>query len=345
MFFFGTGRPFTMEDESWSKGIFPPYPSTIYGYLRSTYLENKMTDLLKVRKGGDNDPTNGFTIHKFALTKTQDAETEILYPIPFCFVLDEDKKLEQMALIENDQNNNNPHSHLLSVPTEGKKETLGSDYYFTKEQLEKFLKGEEVAGKPIKITDYLTEEHRIGIAKSLTTNTTQDGKLYRLAFNHLSDNKLNKDGSTQIDFVMRITADNIPKQHIRTLGGEGKKAILQEKEDVAFIEQSEEVSKNYFLYFATPVIIENIEELTKFCSIKTIANNGYEQIGGWDMANKKPKESRSVFPAGTVVFVDFNNTKSLENFIKQYPNNKIGQDTKQGFGEYYIGTYNQELIK
>lgn len=346
MFFFGTGRPFTMEEESWSKGIFPPYPATLYGYLKSVYLEGNMSALTDVRNGGENDPTKDFNIHKFALTKTENNITEILYPIPYCFVLykkdeDKDKELLQLVLTKNDCLNNNPNSHVLVVPKDGKVETLGSDYYFTKEQMTQFLNGEAVTGMPIKITVYLTKEQRIGIAKNLATNTTQEGKLYRIEFNHLSVDKFTKDKSAQIDFVIEANAA-IPDKHLRSLGGEGKKAILQKQKDdtIKFLDKSEyeAIKTNHFLYFATPVILNDLEDLTKYCTIKTIAIRGYEQIGGWDMAKRKPKESRSVFPAGTVVFIDFKDEQCFNEFKEKYPN-KIGQDTQQGFGEYYIGTY------
>lgn len=344
MFFFGTGRPFTKEDESWSKGIFPPYPSTIYGFLRSTYLEHNMKDLKEVQNGGKDDPTKDYVINKFALQLTTDTKSEILYPAPFCFVLNDKDELEQMVLEKNLGLSNNTESHILTTQSDGKKETLGSNYYFTKEQVQQFLNGKEVEGKPIKITNYLTEEARIGIAKNLHTNTTEEGHLYRLAFNHLSTSTFTKPQNSTLDFVLQINGFNNINKHIRTLGGEGKKAILTEETSTSLGLQDTKDAEQVFLYFATPVIVD-LTELSNNCNIQTIANNGYLQIGGWDMANRKPKASRTVFPAGTVVFISFDSGKTIEKFKKQYPNNKIGQDSKQGFGEYYIGTFKSTNIK
>ncbi|MEN3047138.1 MAG: type III-B CRISPR module-associated Cmr3 family protein, partial [Candidatus Hydrothermales bacterium] len=43
--FFRTGRPFTMGSENWSDVIFPPYPSTIYGALRTFLLFHREGNL------------------------------------------------------------------------------------------------------------------------------------------------------------------------------------------------------------------------------------------------------------------------------------------------------------
>ena len=42
--FFGTGRPFTMGNDSWATAIFPPMPNTLYGMLRALYFKSNMND-------------------------------------------------------------------------------------------------------------------------------------------------------------------------------------------------------------------------------------------------------------------------------------------------------------
>jgi len=41
-FFFRDGKPFTMGDDSWADGIFPPSPSVIYGALRTAWISEKL---------------------------------------------------------------------------------------------------------------------------------------------------------------------------------------------------------------------------------------------------------------------------------------------------------------
>ena len=38
--FFRDGKPFTMGEETWADGVFPPYPSVLYGALRTWYIAN-----------------------------------------------------------------------------------------------------------------------------------------------------------------------------------------------------------------------------------------------------------------------------------------------------------------
>lgn len=37
--FFRDGKPFSMGDDVWANGVFPPYPSTLYGALRASYFK------------------------------------------------------------------------------------------------------------------------------------------------------------------------------------------------------------------------------------------------------------------------------------------------------------------
>jgi CRISPR type III-B/RAMP module-associated protein Cmr3 len=39
--FFRDGRPFSMGTETWATSIFPPYPSTVYGAIRSWLIFEK----------------------------------------------------------------------------------------------------------------------------------------------------------------------------------------------------------------------------------------------------------------------------------------------------------------
>ena len=58
--FFRDGKPFTMGEDSWASGIVPPYPSVIYGALRSAYFSNHITELKKATKW--DDPTMNLKI-------------------------------------------------------------------------------------------------------------------------------------------------------------------------------------------------------------------------------------------------------------------------------------------
>ncbi|MGC8977694.1 MAG: type III-B CRISPR module-associated Cmr3 family protein, partial [Candidatus Ratteibacteria bacterium] len=48
--FFRDGRPFSMGAETWANPVFPPYPSTVYGAIR-TWLIFEWGNLEKFKKG------------------------------------------------------------------------------------------------------------------------------------------------------------------------------------------------------------------------------------------------------------------------------------------------------
>ena len=54
--FFKDGKPFSMGDETWADGIFPPPPSVIYGALRSIYFSEHPEKLQKVYSKEVQDP-------------------------------------------------------------------------------------------------------------------------------------------------------------------------------------------------------------------------------------------------------------------------------------------------
>lgn len=333
MLFFGTGRPFTMEDESWTKGIFPPNPSTVYGYLRSTYFENNMSDLSKANT--NDDPTKHFVIETFNLSLLEkEKKKQIqLFPIPFGHILNENKKIEELELKENEVISNNPFTYYLYATTDGKAETLDNTYYITKKELENYLNGKPIKSV-CKITKYLVEEQRIGIATNNKTGKTEEGKLYRIAFNHLNTVDLINNTETVLSFNVKVTAKDLTSAKLRTLGGEGKKAFLQETE---FDEVSTVTKQNInaLLYFTTPAILET-SFFNDFGTIQCIANDKPQYIGGWDMAKKQPKPMQKAYPAGTVFFVQFTDEGKIKEFQTQF-NNKIGELTKEGFGQFFLG--------
>ncbi len=57
---FRDGKPFSMGENTWPDTVFPPYPSVIYGALRSTYFANHINELGKANR--EDDPTKKLRI-------------------------------------------------------------------------------------------------------------------------------------------------------------------------------------------------------------------------------------------------------------------------------------------
>jgi len=344
MLFFGAGRPFTMEDESWTRGVFPPNPSTIYGYLRSSFFERNMKELQKATN--NDDPTINFNIHHFCLSliETKDRKTiqTQYYPIPYGHLLVNDSEIKPLKLKEH-KNPKNNFTHILISKEKGKIETLDNTYYVSKENLELFLNGKDINTDKgfTKITDSLTPEERIGIAKDLRLGKTAEGKLYRIEFNHLSTINFSKKTQQEIQFLLKIEANVPDSNYMRNLGGEGKKAFIN---SASLDEVTEPSLQNVeaILYFTTPAIFK-LSKIETYATIQTVANDNPEYIGGWDMVKRKPKPMRKAYPAGTVFYLKFKNKNSIKEFKQKFNNNKIGEKTKEGFGQFFLG--NQKKIK
>ena len=58
--FFRDGKPFSMGEEVWADGVFPPSPSVIYGALRSAYFANNSNELDRANES--DDPTSNLEI-------------------------------------------------------------------------------------------------------------------------------------------------------------------------------------------------------------------------------------------------------------------------------------------
>ena len=91
--FFRDGKPFTMGHDVWASGIFPPFPSVIYGVLRSAYISyygslGKFYQGGMKEKIGTPDAKGPFEIRGIFLKKKQDA----LFPLPLDLVVNKEKK-------------------------------------------------------------------------------------------------------------------------------------------------------------------------------------------------------------------------------------------------------------
>ena len=50
--FFRDGKPFNKGEENWADAIFPPFPATIYGALRTAYFNEHIEIFEKLKSEG-----------------------------------------------------------------------------------------------------------------------------------------------------------------------------------------------------------------------------------------------------------------------------------------------------
>jgi CRISPR-associated protein Cmr3 len=91
--FFRDGKPFSWGEETWAEGIFPPYPSTLYGALRTLWFAANIKELKKAK--APDDPTKNIKINGIFIKRHR-----ILYfPIPMDFVKKKKNKENKIFLL------------------------------------------------------------------------------------------------------------------------------------------------------------------------------------------------------------------------------------------------------
>jgi CRISPR-associated protein Cmr3 len=79
--------------------------------------------------------------------------------------------------------------------------------------------------------------------------------------------------------------------------------------------------------------------------VKAIASKRYQTVSGWDFEHNRPKPTRRLIPAGSMLFVEIG--ISAEQFIQNTWFHCIGDDTqakKDGFGLCILGTWDGKAL-
>lgn len=333
--FFKDGKPFSMGDETWADGIFPPPPSVIYGALRTAFFGENISELSKANE--DNDPT--LNLHLLNLCYSIGGTK--YYPSPRDLVLEgKDKKLHLLSLSSKKLVSNYlMDSHFT---TGIKNVESADDYLISNTNLIEYLNGKAGFGG-VPINEIVTSEPKIGIGRDRSTRTASEGKLYRVGMRRLESSKREK-LSLEVEFDGFTLSDS----GCLKLGAEGKVSHYSNSEDAngigfPFVEAQE--VKKFKIYLLTPAFFENGSEpdlkkepWSKLSGIKLIsaANGKPISIGGFDMKKRIPKEMMKAVPAGSVYY--FESADDASGFIKEIHGKSISEyRDKEGFGICYVG--------
>ncbi len=343
--FFKDGKPFSMGDDSWADGVFPPAPSVIYGALRTWILGNNQE----------------VTIDNVVL-ETSDLELYDLYyllngamalPLPMDF--GEKKGKTQQELYEEKKANITKverfslkkRASITSIPFR----TLvynENDYileqpknsFITIADFIQYLKNEIKAKQAIEAQTINNEtEPKIGIKRNNETLNSDDGNLYRVGMNRL----------TNLKFIVRAGSKHLNTgfEKFIKLGGEGKIVVVDEylktKQGAKELKIKTDIkSKHLLVYLATPAIFtDDLPDLKKYLGVENyslVASSvgKYLNIGGFDMKERKPKIMYKAVPAGSVFFYELQN----EIEIDELQGKKISDVlNNEGFGIAYFGTF------
>jgi len=371
--FFRDSKPFGKGSEHFTKSIFPPYPQTLYGALRTKALETLGCDYEQFKNGNfvfrnqdslnkidlDNIKKEIGTVEKpgdfilkgpFLLSKNTDIYIKL--PADVKNIGDDlVKKYEFMQPfnwsnfgVETDfELNNYPHI-ITKEPLED------AEGYIPLQKFTNYLLGKDIEdGDVKKASDVYDFEIRTGIGIDPQKNTTEEGLLYAMGFV-----RLHKDFSLCAE-IENLSA--LPNSGIIKLGGANRICEYEELPDNPFhfykaekenIKSIVKEAKKFKLVFLTPALFNNGWISDKFNNYELQEGNvrirlltgvigRAENISGWDLARNKPKPFKKLVPAGSVYYFELLQGDVGELFKKFNFVNFSDENPNSGFGLSIIG--------
>jgi len=340
--FFRDGKPFSIGEESWAEGMFPPLPSVLYGALRTAYFATHLSDFHKAGDP-DNDPTLSLQINHVYLK----SQVNSFFPMPLDCLKEERKHKTYYHLLEPQLANGivsgTRTPFMLTVPGgnghERAKMESAEGMLLDRMQILSYLDHETVV-RACNLNDYVCTEPKVGIGRDPSTATASDtGKLYRVNMRRPATM------TSSLFLAVEFTGLDLEEPRLLKIGGEGKSVSCSRHHSITIPSpQSRDEDPQFFkLYLATPAIfdhgwypnLENIEILTG-------AVGRPVPVGGFAMRSKDkdgrfkpfPKPLRYAAPAGSVYYCRGNMRDAIE---KYHGRSVSDQRAYEGFGIAYIG--------
>lgn len=303
--FFKDGKPFSMSEETWADGIFPPSPSVFYGALRTAYFSQHPEEIAKANT--ESDPTKGLEIKSIYFG----AAGQYMLPLPFdCAGLmnSDGKEFLRLKLQKKAPGvtASNSGDYYLSASQEVKK---AEDGLISMSEMKRLLNNSE-RGQYSSISEFITIEPKIGIGLDRRSGTVSHGKLYRVGQRRLSPiRKKGQNSDFPFEFIIDFEGIKLPESGVFKLGGEGKLVSYEISDHNFDIPECQETGL-YRIYLLTPAIFTegwrpdfNSSLLSPYkFELLTHAMGKPLNLGGFDMKKRVPKKMYKAVPAGTVYF-------------------------------------------
>ena len=347
--FFRDGKPFDMGDETWADGVFPPYPSVLYGALRTWYIANHPDGISQ--RIIDNSADIVITGLHYRLS------AGLHLPLPLDLVEPKYKNSEQrnreereelyqvvkLELRQDNSLNNHPLPSLLVPKDQLEVETI-EDGLISENEFKQYLEGALTETGIRRLKHAAQTEPKVGIGRADSTNTAQEGKLYRVGMRR----------ATNFEMIVEVTLPTDRSQYAATfikLGGEGKIAAIEEKGRMDSLKIDQDTIAlqpgRFKLYLSSPAIFKNgwipdLESLGVKAELIAAVLGKTVHIGGFDMAARKgkgyPKPMLKAVPAGSVYY--YESDESVAHILEKLQGKSISDFLdKQGFGIAYVGNY------
>lgn len=344
--YFGSGRPFTMGEESWATAKFPPSPSTVYGMLRSVFFKHNL-DKFKMDFKGENDPSLELRITFLGLETESRNERNLIFPLPEDYVLcDKAGSIEPKVMVDIDEKiiSCYPESLSKKLTSEQSKPLSTKGIYIVENQFQEYLKGNTI-DRSINLKEYTIDEVKIGINRKKSTRITEN--LYRIPLLRMQNKDINGN-LLSINMLVSYQGIEMVEKNINRFGGEGKVVQLTKTNfSNNFFKPSGTTAK---MFLATPAIFNEGSLPTALFStfkikILTASIPNAVSIGGWDIALKRPKPMLKAVPAGSVYSLEEEETGKLDEFVNRFHGKCLSVGVpdgidKEGYGLVYFAKIN-----
>jgi CRISPR-associated protein Cmr3 len=316
----------------------------------------------------------------FLARQKPDKRYEFLFPAPLD--LFEKQQLNPLDKLPSGVLFNPPAGSTRSPTLLWSRESLGSelkDVFLGSQGLKRYLMS-EMPHKEDLDKEFLLRELRVGIALEPGRRTVKEGMFYMPEMLRLDDNPQHGRAGFILEVMNLEQLKNYTLQDgLLQLGGEGRAAryeIIENSDPLAEMEKEElrnilkeqiERTKRFKLYVASPAIFQNgwlpdfidqtnLEGDVAGVHVRLIsaAVGKSLPIGGWDLANNRPKTMYKAVPPGSVYFFEllegdvqdaFNAFHFKCRLQQEAKDVKLKELAKIGFGLTFVGCWDYVKAK
>lgn len=340
-FFFRNHQSMNMGEDAEASGIFPPQPQTIYGALRSEYI-NRVSNFETFYKGldetlkifaGTPEECGSFRIKGVLLYRQE----ELYCPLPLDYLVKKEMESEKQKAYplqlrkDTDENLSSDNTcwklvsdrHEKTASSEGVHASVDEWQKTIERKMETDTSPEEVLVSTL--DNWICNEAKLGIARNKSTGRSEDGMLYQMDYLRFIQDAA-KDKTSGLAVVYDEAKDSFVNTSTLRLGGRNRPWLIESIDPMPEL-ISQNMKKNIVntiektgiarIILLSPAIWKygsrpacwdekrNTLELEEDLSLEvlTAAIGRGHLVGGWNMAARRPKKRALAVTSGSVLYV------------------------------------------
>lgn len=374
LLFFRDGKPSSLGDDHYLRSVFPPYPFTLYGAVRSRRLIDERIDLRALNRDAwaalpeelraELGPWGGFgTLELRGPWLVREGEVLLPAPLDLAVRLQSASsgapRVAEVFRLHSWTSDPGEASHGLG-PLRYHPEPAGSadpepprGWWIRPEGLEAWQDAElPEPDHLVHQSELWIDEPRTGVGLQEDRRSGKEGLIYTFGFIRLRP-------GVALGFDLR-GGDLQPDRRLR-IGGEGRTAWLEEGPPLPAAPSpaapGQPARAGLRIALATPALWESgalppdagdaAGPILDGAAIRTAVVPGSIPVGGWDLAQARPKPMQRAVPAGSVFCLDAESPQAAIDLairlhgsnLSTYPDENLA---RQGFGLAIAGFASQE---